>query len=200
MKCAKEDHVLLQQKLITFLLKSRTMPHSLTNETTAKLLLGHNIRTRLSLIKPDLSARVSSGQDQMKISNRSGIREFNEGPERYGPRLQKCWTQLRPQLRYRTGSLSYTVDTGHGTFWRRHADQLRLKTSDPEINREIPDPEPCVLTIPISSGKSSIHQNQSKSPVVSIKTRVPTAVTKVPTSNERRYTQRERRPPQKLNL
>ena len=59
MRSAKEDHVSLQQKLSTFLLKYRTMPHSLTNETLAKLLLGHNIRTRLDLIKPDLSANVS---------------------------------------------------------------------------------------------------------------------------------------------
>ena len=59
MRSAKDDHVSLQQKLSTFLLKYRTMPHSLTNETLAKLLLGHNIRTRLDLIKPDLSANVS---------------------------------------------------------------------------------------------------------------------------------------------
>ena len=67
MRSAKEDHVSRQQKLKkTFLLKYRTMPHSLTNETPAKLLLGRNIRTRLDLIKPDLSAKsvIRTGQDE----------------------------------------------------------------------------------------------------------------------------------------
>ena len=46
---------------------------------------------------------------------------------------------------------------------------------------------------PNSNGKSSIHQNVSKFPVVSNKTPVPNAVTKVPTSIELRYPQREKK-------
>ena len=117
MRSAKEDHVSLQQKLSTFLLKYRTMPHSLTNETPAKLLLGRNIRTRLDLIKPDLSAKVSSGQDKMKLSIRSGIREFNEGQKvmvRDYRNAGRSW--IPAEIQSRTGPLSSTVDTGHGTF------------------------------------------------------------------------------------
>ena len=83
---------------------------------------------------------------------------------------------------------------------RALADQLRFGTSDPEINLDIPDPELSVPTIHVSNGKSSNHQNVSKSPVVSNRTPVPTVVTKVPTSNERRYPQREGRLTQKLEL
>ena len=45
---------------------------------------------------------------------------------------------------------------------------------------------------PNSNGKSSIHQNVSRFPVVSNKTPVPTAVIKVPTSIEWQYPQREK--------
>lgn len=78
------------------------------------------------------------------------------------------------------------------TFWWRHADQHRFGTSDPEIYFEIPDSGSRVSTIYVSNCKLSIRQYVLKSPVVSNKTLVPTAVTKMPTLNERRYPQRER--------
>ena len=86
MRSAKEDHVSLQQTLSTFLLKYRTMPHSLTNETPAKLLLGRNIRTRLDLIKPDLTAKVSSGQDKMKLSIRWASESLTK--------VRKLWSEI----------------------------------------------------------------------------------------------------------
>lgn len=54
MKSAKESCGSNQQKLSTFLFRCRTTPHSLTNETPAKLLYGRNLRTRFDLIKPSL--------------------------------------------------------------------------------------------------------------------------------------------------
>lgn len=64
MKSAKKSCGSIQQKLSTFLFRYRTTPHSLTNKTPAKLLYGHNLRTRLDLIKPSLHNTLSSGQDE----------------------------------------------------------------------------------------------------------------------------------------
>lgn len=69
MKSAKESCGSIQQKLSTFLFRYRTTPHSLTNETPAKLLYRRNLRTRLDLIKPSLHNTVSSGQEKMKLSH-----------------------------------------------------------------------------------------------------------------------------------
>ena len=68
----------------------RTMFHfnknSITDQWNTKLLLGRNIRTQLDLIKPVLSAKVSLGQNKMKLSICFGIREFNEG--------LKLWSEI----------------------------------------------------------------------------------------------------------
>ena len=74
MKNAENDNRSLQHKLSVFLFKYRTTPHALTNETPAKLLYGRNLRTRLDILKPDLQAKVASGQDQMKLSKHCGTK------------------------------------------------------------------------------------------------------------------------------
>ncbi|XP_061177726.1 uncharacterized protein K02A2.6-like [Saccostrea echinata] len=201
MKSTKGDNASMQQKLSTFLFKYRTTPHSLTNETPAKLLMARNLRTRLDMIKPNLNDTVLSGQDQMKFSIRSNVREFKEGQKvmaRDYRNTERSW--IPAEIHSRSGPLSYTVDTGLGTLWRRHADQLRCGTSDinSEPNIEIPHVRPIVpTTIRTPKGKDAISPNVSKTPVVS---KEPSASVSVPTPNVRRYPQRERRAPKKLNL
>ena len=51
----KEPH----QKLMNFLLCYRTTPHSTTNELPCKLFLQRKLRTRLDLLRPDLSEAIS---------------------------------------------------------------------------------------------------------------------------------------------
>ena len=82
----------------------------------------------------------------MKLSIRSGIREFNEGQKvmvRDYRNAGRSW--IPAEIQSRSGPLYYTVYTGHGTFWRRHADQLRFGTTDPDIILDIPSPE---LSVP----------------------------------------------------
>ncbi|XP_062598505.1 uncharacterized protein LOC134259924 [Saccostrea cucullata] len=161
MKSVKGDQTSMQQKLSTFLFKYRTA-HSLTNETPAKLLLGRNLRTRLDIIKPNLNDTVLSEQDQMKFSIRSNVRKFKEGEMVMARDYRKAEQSWIPgEIHSRTGPLSYTVDTGLGTLWRRHADQLRCGTSDTnsEPNIEIPDVRPTVpTTMHTPEGKDAIPQ------------------------------------------
>jgi hypothetical protein len=52
MRAMKGESSDLHKKLANFLLVYRNTPHSITNETPAKLLMGRQLRTRLNLIKP----------------------------------------------------------------------------------------------------------------------------------------------------
>eukprot|EP00105_Crassostrea_gigas_P011589 XP_011427330.1 PREDICTED: uncharacterized protein K02A2.6-like [Crassostrea gigas] len=127
----KESCGSIQQKLSTFLFRYRTTPHSPTNETPAKLLYGRNLRTRLDLIKPSLHNAVSSGQEKMKLSIQSSVREFTEGQRVTTKDYRSAERRWIPaEIQSRTGPLSYTVDTGLGITWRRHADQLCSGISD----------------------------------------------------------------------
>ena len=54
-KCSSMKH-----RLADFLLRYCTTPHSSTGATRAKLLMRRRLRTRLSLVKPDLAQAVES--------------------------------------------------------------------------------------------------------------------------------------------
>ena len=58
MKAMKENAKDLNQKLSNFLLMYRNTPHTTTNESPAKLFLGRELRTRLSLLKPNTQLNV----------------------------------------------------------------------------------------------------------------------------------------------
>ena len=49
----------LQHKLDRFVLAYRSVPHAVTELSPAQLLLGRNVKTRLKLIKPDVSREVN---------------------------------------------------------------------------------------------------------------------------------------------
>lgn len=52
----------IKHRLADFLLRYRTTPHSTTGATPAELLMRRRLRTRLTLVKPDLAKTVESKQ------------------------------------------------------------------------------------------------------------------------------------------
>jgi transposase InsO family protein len=62
MRAMKDENRDINQKIANFLLTYRNTPYSTTNETPAKLFLGRNLRTRLSLLKPNIQINVSRNQ------------------------------------------------------------------------------------------------------------------------------------------
>jgi hypothetical protein len=54
MRAMKDEKRDINQKIANFRLTYRNTTHSTANETPAKVFLGRNLRTRLSLIKPDI--------------------------------------------------------------------------------------------------------------------------------------------------
>ena len=71
----------MKHRLANFLLMYRTTPHSTTGYTPAELLVKRKLRTRLSLVLPDLSPKVESKQaSQKKYFGGSGKqRRFDVG-------------------------------------------------------------------------------------------------------------------------
>ena len=54
MRAMKDEKRDINQKIANFRLTYRNTTHSTANETPAKVFLGRNLRTHLSLIKPDI--------------------------------------------------------------------------------------------------------------------------------------------------
>ena len=68
----------LSQKLGSFLLTYRVTPHSTTGRTPSELFLGRVVRTRLSLIKPNLAREVQVKQENQFETNKP-TRTFEKG-------------------------------------------------------------------------------------------------------------------------
>ena len=66
----------LADKLARFLLSYRTTPHTATGCTPAELLMGRRIRTRLDILHPELSAKMS---EKTKLGNHTTRRNFLPG-------------------------------------------------------------------------------------------------------------------------
>lgn len=57
----------MKHRLANVLLRYRTTPHSVTNCTPAELLMKRQLRTRLSLVTPDLAKNVEEKQIKQKL-------------------------------------------------------------------------------------------------------------------------------------
>ena len=67
----------IQRRIQNFLISYRSTPHATTGSSTAKLFLQRELRTRLSLVTPDIGSRVASQQDKMK-SNHDKFAKYRE--------------------------------------------------------------------------------------------------------------------------
>ena len=123
------DHASMNKKLCSFLCKYRVTPHATTNETSSMLMYGRNIRKRLDILKPDAADVVHEKQHVIPKHVGVNVRQFDTGDTVlvWDYRERKKWTKGR--ISSKTGPLSYKVDIGNGTIWRRHVDQMRQSDS-----------------------------------------------------------------------
>lgn len=136
LKSMKEEGS-LYKCVATFLLKYRTTPHTVTGETPAKLFMGRELRTRLSLLQSDPVQRQLQGQERTLLNCRRRTRSFRQGDlvpvKDY--RGNQGW--IGGKIKCRNGPVSYEVQVGDAV-WRRHIDQLR----DSRVIESTPHPKP----------------------------------------------------------
>ena len=82
----KQQTGALEKKLARFLFSYRITPHTTTGETPAKLLMGRQLRSHLSLFHPNLSHKVARSQQQQKLHHDKSVkseRRFEVGDHVY---------------------------------------------------------------------------------------------------------------------
>ena len=115
-------HARLARVLFTY----RITPQSTTGVSPAELLTGRKPRSRLDLLKPNVSARVESKQYQHKKDHDKSAksRKFSTGQLVYvkNNRTGSAW--LKGKIVESTGPVSFRVLLEDGREWRCHQDHL----------------------------------------------------------------------------
>ena len=209
--------------LADFLLTYRSTPHSVTGVSPAEIFLKRQVRTRLSLLKPDLSKTVQSAQKKQKqfhdkidkvrelnVNDPCMVRDFHSGQtERWVP--GRITRQMGPRR--------YLVQIGQRSRFV-HIDHLKRAynlpdvntnndqlTIQPEMERSCPlsgqmtsnnIPAPVLTAVREERLLTPVKENWEKR-VESVEDD-PREITPSETIQQRRYPQRIRKAAQRLDL
>ena len=127
----------LETKLARFLFAYRTTPQSTTTVNPAELMFGRKIKTRLDMLHPDLRSKVISHQHRQKDDHdrhHSQFRAFREGKKVYVRNYRSGPNWLEGKIIQVLGPVSYTVQMSDGKLLKRHIDQLRSSSVQPQYN------------------------------------------------------------------
>ena len=121
----------IRQKLARFVLRYRTAPNSTTNQTPAELFLKRKPRTRMDLLRPNLSRTTSNKQadQKAKYDKHSKERTFEIGETVLVQNFRGETKWLTAKVVEQTGPVSYKVQIGEGVH-KRHADQMHKTSSN----------------------------------------------------------------------
>ena len=150
------------------------MPHSTTGCSPAKLFLQQDVRTRLSLVKPDTGSVVSSSQSRMKSyhDQHARCREFDNGQPVLAQNYRSNDKWQPTIVLERKGPHSYVIVLPDGRLWNRHVDQLLQDSpSVPQVSSERPEPIPANLgsttdTPVLPTPSTCTSSTESTAPVV----------------------------------
>ena len=151
------------EKLARFLLGYRTTPHTATGCPPAEILMGRRLRTRLALLRPDLSARIEQKSRKMNLMVRRGFEVGEPVMAKDYRNRGSVWT--KGVIQDRLGPDTYRVQVGK-LFWKRHIDQLQelagSKVADAEPkSSELPEvdlPETLDASMPVPTQDPSPQQ------------------------------------------
>lgn len=213
--------VSLKRRLANFLLTYRTTPHTVTGRTPAELFLKRQLRTRLSLLRPNLAETVENQQAKQKHNHDHGtlqLREFTEGERvriknfRGG---KEKWTlatviQRKGPVTYliQDGLRKRTVHIDHMLPWRgteqeeepppiqvevpRHLISFREETPQPKTPPRLVQPDRAISGSPGEKNAPETETVPQASPFV------PKSIPALPAG--RRNPERTRMAPKRLNL
>ena len=137
---SKQDQMSMQQSITNFLLIYRCTTHPTTGCTPAKLFLGRELRTRLSLVKPEAQTNVIMAQGRQKYYHdwHSKYREFYPGDAVLVKDLRRDKTWWPGTVVERSTPKSYVIVLSDGRVWKQHIDHLRRKETEPASQMTTP--------------------------------------------------------------
>ena len=146
---ASDPALSLPQRIQNFLLSYRSTPHATTGISPSKLFLQRELRTRLSLTKPDLASQVAAQQSKMKFHHdrHAKFRELSVGDTILArDHLSKQKWQPGTVLKH-SAPHSYQVQLDDGRIWRRHVDDVlqnnsTIKPAEPATPSSVEVPQP----------------------------------------------------------
>ena len=159
MKVCKASKLSIQQRIENFLLTYRSTKDPTTDRTPSGLFLGRELRTRLSLLRPNVVEKVMDSQAKQKATHdvhAKMLREFYPGDRVLVNDLRKEDTWWPGSVAERSGPRSYVVVLNDGRVWKRHVDHVRRDSmdravSDPSREMESQDKPPDIpLAVPLS--------------------------------------------------
>ena len=139
MKVCKGSKLSIQQRIENVLLTYWPAKHPTTGRTPASLFLGRELRTRLSLFRPNVGEKVMDSQAKPKATHdvhARMLREFYPGDRVLVKHLRKEDTWWPGSVAERSGPRSYVVVVNDGRVWKRHVDHLRRDS----MERAVSDP------------------------------------------------------------
>ena len=120
------------------------------------------------------------------------VRDYREG---------RKWTKGR--ISFKTGPLSYEVDIGNGTIWRRHVDQMHPCDSS-AFHDNAPTRPPVYIDLPAVTIPPKNHTTGDATPAPETKTVAipgpPIDLSTPKSPQPRRYPERIRKPPKRMDL
>ena len=139
--------VSMKHRLANFLLRYRTTPHSTTGVTPAELMVKRHLRTKLSLIKPNLAQVVENKQEKQKMykdlkckRERSFVR--NASVRIRNPRANSKTDKWIPGTVIKLcGPRTYVVRAGHKTRYVHTDHMIRAHDNVPD---DVSDPDAMV--------------------------------------------------------
>ena len=160
----------IPEKLARFLFWYRLTPHSTTGVPPTELLLGRRPRSKLDLLKPNLTETVEAKTAmQMKHHDtHTRARSFQVEDNVYVKDFPNSRNWQPGKIIEIRGPLSYHVELLDGRIVRHHVDAIRDRASDTrydsvDTDLEIPPPETSEApTIPIQEAETSANSDNSE--------------------------------------
>ncbi len=202
LRATQGDNSTLQHRLAVFLMTYRNTPHSTTKEAPALLLTGRRLRSRLDLLKPNLSKTVAKAQErqiQDRGNRRIRIEEFDVNQPVLARNYREGAKWVPGSVCERTGPVSYQVQVDPRTIWRRHADQL-VARSIPTFTEDPVEPIPEVIASTVPPPYDMTNSTTVNSATDHELIRPTDSNSDSNDVSMRRYPARERHAPVRLNL
>ena len=116
----------MEERLAKLLFNYKITPQSTTETSPAQLLFGHNLKSCLDLLKPDISGRVEHKQQMQKSAHDKHAKtsDFTEGNEVYAHNFRQHPPWLAGKIVKTTGPLSFEIELSGGRMVHWHQDHI----------------------------------------------------------------------------